>query len=65
MNGGRYEGKFFPESSDRCKIFFPNGDYYEGQADECKMNGEGIFYSKDGTQYKGLFNANQLVRKID
>ena len=41
------------------KIYFPNGDIYEGSLEQSLFEGKGTLYFQDGTIYKGNFIKGQ------
>ena len=42
------------------KIFFKNGNKYEGNFDDDKINGKGIFYYNNGNKYNGNFKNGKF-----
>ena len=54
----RYEGEF--KINDSIKegfgiIYYKNGDIYEGEFKNNKLDGIGIYYFKNGDRYEGEF----------
>ena len=45
------------------KFFFNNGDRYEGEFKNDKLNGKGTFYYKDGKKEKHVYEDDRLVSR--
>ena len=52
---GLWKGGHFKEG----RIYFPNGDIYEGSLEQSLFEGKGTLYFQDGTIYKGSFIKGQ------
>ncbi|EFO65029.1 Phosphatidylinositol-4-phosphate 5-kinase, putative [Giardia lamblia P15] len=47
-------------SAYRCRITYPNSDYYEGETLDCMRHGSGAFYLSTGTlKYKGEYKEDK------
>lgn len=43
------------------KLFFSNGEYYEGHFEADVINGKGTFHTMDGEKVIGVWRDNHLV----
>ena len=65
-NGDKYEGEWIDSFKDGKGIYtYNNGDVYEGEFKKGKKKGEGKYIFKDGTKVFGIFDEDQLVKKIE
>ena len=59
-NGTKIEGTWGkPNEKNRGKIYYPNGDRFEGEFREGMKDGEGTYYCQDGRERKGEWNSEE------
>ena len=46
------------------KLFFSNGEYYEGNFDGDVVNGRGLYHTMSGEGVGGVWQENHLVKRV-
>jgi hypothetical protein len=58
VNVGDFELDF---KKGKGKLMLSNGEYFEGTFCDDMVKGPGIFYCRNGTVVKGVWNNNHLI----
>jgi hypothetical protein len=57
----KYEGMFDRnKKAGKGKLYLVNGERFEGEFLDDYVNGEGVYYKKDGSYIRGLWRNNVL-----
>jgi hypothetical protein len=58
----KYEGRFVEDNKEgHGKLYLTNGEVFVGNFEGDEVNGEGCFYRRDKTVFKGRWKNNQLL----